>query len=488
MVALGCGDGSETKENPFETAKEELVAPNPMTMLVVGDAELGKRIARQWSARRDGVLTIVNRSAIEFASSDFELPSEVDLVVYPPVMMPELIVRNQISPMPKEFWNSDLLNKNELLQHFRMSIVRYSGKPWAVPLGSPNFSMICNRKIFEQINLPPPSTWEKLEQSLETIETELNAAHESTSSDTRPLVAKVDMPLAAGWAAPTFLARVAPAIRHRRKLTTVFDRSTMVPLIVSPPFIDALEQLKSIATQRSLDLHPNEVYQLAVSGGSTIALTWPARGFSPTATLSNADDDSDADSASGEGGDQDGTDGLLIKALPGMPMWFDQKTQSWVERSSSEDVHVDLLGFSGMIASVSYRTSYDHAAWELLEWLSSKSISILTLVDSPSVGPFRASHLGDVSLWTGDKISLDVAEGFADVVAQNHLRSLIFIFPKIPGSQRYFDALDESIREFMAGAGTAKDALEKTAVQWEAITDSLGRQQQILGLRKQSGF
>ncbi len=110
------------------------------------------------------------------------------------------------------------------------------------------------------------------------------------------------------------------------------------------------------------------------------------------------------------------------------------------------------------------------------------------MVESPSVGPFRASHLGDVSRWTGDAISLDVADEFADVVAANHQRSLTLMFPRIPGSRKYLDSLDKAVRQAVAGDQTAEDALKTAAREWDEITDSLGRQTQIRALRKETGL
>eukprot|EP01048_Picozoa_sp_COSAG05_P030661 COSAG05_NODE_10775_length_547_cov_0.910714_1_plen_104_part_00 len=90
------------------------------------------------------------------------------------------------------------------------------------------------------------------------------------------------MPLAERWAAWTFLARAAPSVCNRGKLSTVFDRENIQPLINLPPFVEALEQLKSIASQRSRDLDPAGVFRLMQKGESAIALSWPSVAFDPS--------------------------------------------------------------------------------------------------------------------------------------------------------------------------------------------------------------
>ena len=126
------------------------------------------------------------------------------------------------------------------------------------------------------------------------------------------------------------MARAAAAIAHRGKLATVFDRRTMEPLINQAGFVDVLESLKAIASDRSVDLNPAEVYQLACQGESTIAFAWPAKGFGGT-----ADDENMVP---------------RIASMPGGEMWFDSKNLRWAKRSPSEQFQIDTIGFSGTVS------------------------------------------------------------------------------------------------------------------------------------------
>jgi ABC-type glycerol-3-phosphate transport system substrate-binding protein len=482
-LALTLTVGCEKKPTQIEDEGETQVdIPDPLVVLVVGEPELGTRIVRQWSARRDGEVTIIDQTIGEFAAGDFALSKSVDVIIYPPSMMGELVSRKRLRVIPNDFLNSDEYNKIGLLRHFRTSIVRHRNESWAVPLGSPNFAMLTNRSLFEQI--APPETWDQMDRTLVKVA----AAIDADPADTR-LEPKLDMPLAKGWAAQTFLARVAPSICYRGKLSTVLDRSTVQPLINEAPFVEALEQLVAIASKRSSELDPAEVFELANTGRSAIAFSWPALGFNVNAgDLESGNSESGSRLEDEPAGSNSEQDRLRISPLPGMEKWFDQKTGAWIKRAKEDDPRVDLVGFSGLVASVSATCPNERSAWDFLQWLPSKSISKLTMVESPVVGPFRASHLGDMSRWTGESVSEDVAFEYGDVIAANHERSLSLMFPRIPGSSRYFDALDHAVRSAISGEQSPQAALSAAAKIWNEISNEIGRDRQVSNLRKERGL
>ncbi len=475
----GCQKTPDSRDEPVDV---QIDIPDPLCVLVVGDSELGQRVARQWSARRDGKLTVIDQSIAEFETGEFVLPESVDVVIYPPSMMGELVARGRLRMISNDFLGADGYNKIGLLRHFRTSIVRHRNESWAVPLGSPNFAMLTNRKLFQTIS--PPETWDEVDRTLAKV-----AAAIEADPANQKLEPKVDMPLAKGWAVQTFLARVAPAICYRGKLSTVFDRSTIHPLISEPPFVEALDQLREIASQRSAELDPPGVFELANTGQSAIALSWPALGFA-SASGSAEIDERVLDSKPGEeAGEFESTqDTIKIQSLPGMDQWYDQKAGIWIKRTKDDDLRVDLIGFSGLVASVASTCPNERSAWDFLQWLPSKEISKLTMVESSRVGPFRASHLGDMGRWTGDSVSEDVAFEYGDVVSANHERSLALMFPRIPGYSRYLDALDIAVRSAISGEQTSEEALKTAVEAWDEITNELGRDRQSSELRKETGF
>ena len=267
MYLVGCEKKIEQNDDASAVAAE---IPDDLTVLLVGEPVLGSRIKRQWSARRDGTLSIKNQTVAEFEATEFLIADDVDIVIYPPTMIGELVSRGSLREMTGDFLDSDELNRRELLRHFRTTVVRQRSETWAVPLGGASFSLMYNRKAFKELS--PLEHWGDLESTLAKLsETEFVTNNKIES--------KIDMPLGQGWAAHTFLACVAPSVCNRGKLSTLLNRSTMEPLITSPPFVETLDKITATASSFSLKSDPTLVFQRALAGESAISMGWPARGF-----------------------------------------------------------------------------------------------------------------------------------------------------------------------------------------------------------------
>ena len=131
-------------------------------MLVVGETGVGDRIARQWRALEDGELDIIEMSVQDFIANDFNTPAgeSVDVMIYPPDMVAELVNRERIRKVPTDLIQSSDFNKLGLLKHFRVSIIRHEGETWAVPLGAPNFSLLINSTVMGEKSVP--DSWSKM--------------------------------------------------------------------------------------------------------------------------------------------------------------------------------------------------------------------------------------------------------------------------------------------------------------------------------------
>ncbi len=466
FIIVGCQPGSEVEE-----VSDELVlrTPDPLAMLLVGgDTGLADTISRQWSAQRDGELTTRTQSLQAFMDSDYEIDAGVDVMLYPPGLLGDLESRGQLQLIPKWLWNSEELNKNEFLRHHRKTLVRHGNQTWAVPLGSPQFMLIYNIDSFSQLGLEPPKSWKEFVELAE----EIRDHGDLQDDDGEPLPTEIEFPLGGGWAGQIFLARVGPSIRNRGKLSTVFDRKTMKPLIEAPPFVEALAELKSLVGESELQLAlgPSQVYERLLRGESAVGVSWPSKKFSETM---------DADEVSAN---------IAIAPVPGSDQWFDFQSGKWTVRAADDSNNIELIGFSGLIASVPQSSRNTQAAFEFLQWLGSKSVNLMTVAECSDSGPFRASHLGDPARWTGTQISDQASQQFADAIRQSDDQDVVFMFPRIPGREQYLRALDQSVRECLQGKLDPEEALQRVATEWESITEQQGRSQQLSELRKDAAL
>ena len=450
----------KTDQGQFSKKQSLTVAPpDALKLLVIGDTEIGPKLARQWKAHQDGELTIENQAQAEWIEAGFPISEGADLVVYPTLLLGELAEAKKISKLEYAVWNSDEIDKDSLLNHYRRTLTRYGNEPYAVPLGNPHFAMMYNRAKFgsqeqdenepEAAELKLPETWEQLEETL-------NARN-----------VKLDLPLGPGWAGHSFISRVATNVRARGSFSFLFDRSTMEPLIEQKPFLEALEYLKRTTTKRSSKLSPEGVFELAANGESAVAMCWPAR---------------DAEFKMAQ------RDALAVGKVLGAMKIYDFRRAAWKERLADEEICVDYLGFGGLVASRIAGTRHEDTATSFMKWVSDKRIILKTAGQSERTGPVRASHLGDLSGWAGETVPLEVLDEYADVVRGLHDRKLVVVFPRIPGSDRYYAAFDRGVRAALAGEKTPEAAMGEVAEEWNRITDSIGRQKQINAMQRESGY
>ncbi len=473
LACCGCKPDPDAAPD-LDNGSDSMPAPDPLSVLIVGDAELGSRIKRQWSAERDGKLTIIDISPGQWIEEKFSIPKDVDLVVYPPQQIGELVETNQIRAYDRDLWNGEVVDKESYFEHYRRDIGRYDSKPYALPLGNPQLAMIVQESIFRDQTVDIPTSWADWATALPKIDladTPLNDQLDKPG---------IDFPLAEGWAAWSLLARVAPNVRVRGNLSSVFDRRTMEPLIDSPPFVAALEQLKQLATQRSLNMAPRDLYRLSLAGKSLAAITWPAQGFQladETEGLPNDILDEDQQ-----------RERLSIHPLPESRQLYLFNRQEWKQRAATDQNQIELVGFSGLVVSVTRNTEYKYSALELASWLASAKMSSQLLADSPLVGVHRASQLADPVRWTGERLSYDLAEQYVNDVARSHQQAITLMFPRIPSSQRYLDLLDQGVREYLSSDRSAEDVLGEVADQWRELTKQIGINQQYEAMRRESGF
>ena len=278
------------------------------------------------------------------------------------------------------------------------------------------------------------------------------------------------------WAAHAFLVRCAAVIRQRGKLSSVFDRSDMVPLIDQDPFVKALQDFKQTFGESKVSFTPSEAWSRLLSEKCVMAIVWPMSLASEESSPVPNDQSAVAESIS-------------IASVPGSSKWFDLQAREWFERNGPEDqTTVDYLGFAGLVGSVSGETRHASSAFEFLQWLSSPSISSTVLNGSQQSGPVRKSQLKSALRWSGSQLTPIAGESMADQIRAAHNNSVAFVFPRVPGYLEYIQSLDRHVRECLAGKSTAEESLISASKEWEAITERIGRTEQTANLRRGNGL
>ena len=446
----------------------------PCTVLVVGKPSITEPLKRQWSARYDSEFNVQATTVETLSENDFKIPQEVDVVVYPSELMIELIHRGRIAELKQSVYESESLNKNDLLTHFRKSGIRYDSKTWAVPCGGPLFSLIYQPEAFAPTKTEMPQTWSELIRwakrfSEQPIESSANS--DEVSTDKSSGMQAIGVPLAEGWAARTFIAVAAPYARQKGRLSVLFQRRTMQPLITSEAFVRAFDELKALAkiNPENLNMTPADVLQALVDGNLAAGITWPTSTVTPNSETTTAQT-------------------LLVNSLPGSSTYYDESAQAWGTRQSSEPNVVNLHGMVGLLASQTKHSRRPQSAVEFLKWLPESSISQTLFSGDETLGPLRTTHLGDTKAWIGDHYSPEFESTYAKHLKDAHSHALIMTLPKILRYGDYMKVLDTQIRAALTSDLSAEATLQKVASAWEAITKEIGTKTQSDLLRRNSNF
>ena len=460
LLLVGCKPG-HTPPAPGEDQAIDVSSPAPLSVLIIDAPEVGAQIKRQWRARRDGELTISNLTSEQWSDSEFSI--DTDVVLYPPGELANLVSLDRILVVPDYIWEADVVARRDILKRFRQVSAEYDDQVWAIPLAGPQWMLMYRSDLLEQAKMEAPRTWSEWDESI----VKLRAADLSVPSADR-----VVLPLAENWAAHVFLLRCAASIRQQGKLSTVFDRSNMKPLIEKAPFVQALNDLKDSFGDRDNLVTPAEAWKRLLDGKCVMTIAWPMSIESPEPSDST-----------------DIGEHISVTSVPGSNRWYDLQAGKWFERVSAEDQRsVEYLGFGGLVGSVSSDSRHTSSAFEFLEWLCSKTINATVMTGSQQSGPFRRSQLKSIERWTGFHLPPQTSESVADLIKLTHSQPVVLIFPRVPGYYDYLKSLDRHVRTCLEENSSAEAALKSVAQEWEIITDKIGRTEQTANLRRVNGL
>jgi len=425
-------------------------------------AEAVELLRGEWNTQTGSELHVQSMTQEELVQAD-QLP--VDALIGPSFLLGLLAERGLIAPVPKDLLHGDSAEgdsteRGEVFELPKLREAAWEGQVVGLTFGSPVFTVYYRADLLEKLERDPPETWGEYERLAVLL---------AKAGDAQPWHGTIE-PLAPGWAGLVLLARAAPYAKHRDNYSTLFNISTMEPLIAGPPFQWALEEL--VATtgpsgEEMLRYDPSAAREAIWQGRCGMALTWP------TAAVGIA------------GG---GELRIAVAELPGSDDVYNVGSQSKQRRAEDEDRRVPLLAIAGRIGLVSKASPHAEHAFQLLAWLSSERFSSQVCASSPATTLFRRSHQGSPTKWVESSMPMPSATAYADLTEATFLRQQWLVAPRIPGRGEYLAALDEAVRRAVTKEAAPSEALKQAADQWRAITERLGLQQQKTAYRHSLGL
>jgi len=269
----------------------------------------------------------------------------------------------------------------------------------------------------------------------------------------------------------TFLGLAAPYSKVPGDPAYFFDPETMEPRINNPGFVEALDMYTALST-----VGPPDVINWDVGD---------IRGNFPAGTLALAIDWGDVGplSADPTASIVGGKWGSMVH--PGVDRYWDTAAGEWVDEYNQAPFHA----FGGWVLSVSETTERPDCAFDFGAFISNQNMSqLLVTYPGSGVNPHFFSDLNNLEPWLAIGMTEGEAEEYAGVIRTTIGHPNAVIDLRITGSAEYFDALDTQLARAVAGEVDSQTALDEVAVQWNAITDRLGRDQQLKQYREMMGL
>ncbi len=438
----------------------------PLRVLVVDDPLLADAIQRQWQSRAESPLDLRQSTTADLRERK---NLDADVMIYPSQLLGEMAERDLIIPLPAQMLDEQAFAWSDIFDLVRGREIAWGDKTYAVPLGATSYVLWYRPDIFSALNLTVPTTWKQYQETAERL---------GDRNWVGPLAGAADLPwsgtlepLGSQAAADTFLAHAAALARHRSQYSTLFDFSSMEPLIAQPPFVQALEALSAIAksAERSAVMSPLEVRQAYLRGECAMAITWPSRA-APQETV--------------------GSTPRLVQfaELPGSDRVYNIRDQKWETRRPEDLPVVPLLGVSGRVGSVTKESSRARTGVNILRLLCSTEWSTQIAPQSAATAPFRQSQEPQAGAWVDEGLESSAGHSYFAVLQATYTKPVHLMSLRIPGREEYLSALEEALRETLWSGRSAQESLESAAERWREITAERGQAVQRRAYRRSLGL
>ncbi|MFP1629284.1 extracellular solute-binding protein [Streptomyces sp. 5K101] len=253
-----------------------------------------------------------------------------------------------------------------------------------------------------------------------------------------------------------FISRAAPYVRHPDvEGGLFFDVDTMKPLINTPGFVRALEDMvkaKSTWAPGGANFGLGDEILSFGGGQSVMSYSW--------------------DDAFIQGQQPDGRIRNKIKAaeLPGSEEVYNRTTKKWDKKPNQAPYFT-----WGWTSAVAKGARNQNMAFDYLCFFSNEANTALDLtIGRFGVNPYRTAHFS-AEFWEQQGWDKDVAESYVETLSGME-SSINRVFDlRVPGVNGYMSALADGVAAALAGQKSPQRALDDVAAEWDTITGQIGK-------------
>jgi len=401
-----------------------------------------------------------------------------DIIIFPAAYLADFASNNFLAPLDTFIAADTRIDWLDILPVYREKISTYAGTIYAITMDGDSHMFYYRRDALENpeyqakfkakygYDLAPPETWAQVRDIAEFFN------GWDWDGDGRKEYGVVEAMRKGDQGYWTFFSRSAAYTSIPGQAQGLFfDPETMKPLINDPGHVQALEdwiKMIEVGVPGMINMDSGEIRGVYAAGEAAMAIDWGDIGVI-------ADTD--------PGSTVKGKVGYSI--LPGTTKTWDYVKKTWVD--FSEVNHAPYLAFGGWLGAIDAKSNNVEAAYDFLSYLGSPENSYIC-VTTPETGfnPYRKTHFEKLAGWYGYGFvhPEDYLSAIQATIAHPNVQPDI----RIPGAFRYFEAIDAQLSMALAGAKTAKQALDDAAKEWEAITEDLGKEKQLKNYRASLGL
>lgn len=426
-----------------------------------------KAHARTWETRTGGKVKVIESAFSDLFSEFYDsITAEqpvYDVILYAPAWAGDF--HPYLDELPDRIVEDESLD--DIHPVYRDRLMTWDGKWIAVTVDGDLYSGYYRKDLFQDpktradfrasynYELAPPDTWEQYRSIAEFFTAR-------RSQDGSPLYGTVEAFARGGQQFWDLFSRASAYTNHPDfPGAQFFDPDTMRAQINSPGWVRAAQEFV-------------DILQFCPPGAESFGIVEARKAFLSGQTAMILDWGDTAQNSNGSDSKVEGKVGFFV--LPGSHEVWNGRAWRW---DRLLDPHkAPFLAFGGWVASVPSNSKEKEAAWDYIMWYGSPENSMKDVVSAGTgINPYRWTHFAEIDAWTG-VFSRGAASEYLNVVRASLSSPFAALDLRIPGFFRYTSALEKQLSRALHREAPVKEALDVAAAEWEAITDSLGREQQ----------
>ncbi|MBL8890805.1 MAG: hypothetical protein JNL67_12570 [Planctomycetaceae bacterium] len=441
IAACGCRDSKPTEipavGSTMSAEELEALRKAPLRLLFVGSPALAEELKIQFEGRGGVALETTVIDEAQWATTKNETLDLHDVLLVPPDRLAPLVAEGKLLQFPTQFldkWaHSHWASIDRRIGRVQSNTFGISwGTPLSAVLANPSFTDGTGSKV--QV----PNTW-----------SEWQDAAEQDRQAGRPL--RWVESLVGNHAAEALLLRAASLAKSQSQSDVFYARGEGIPRLNSPPFIQAMNDMKatygpSVAELKTVT-HQELIKKL--QAGEIAGALMPVPRLDDVAQ---------------------GVSSLVLTPPPGSTRFYDFFDQTWSDRSTGP-FRTQISGLSGRVICVMRRTRKSEAAFRLTELLISSPTAETLAPLQEKILIARPDQWNNVSQWAGRQYSVEATDKIREIwnLANDDVQGGCEFFPALPGNQERLRELTEAVWHVLENRKDPAAALEDCQQAWIEI-------------------